>query len=132
MNDEPLAPPTLPELERALDEAVSTLVAFRAKPPEAAERALAPKRDAPLPVIPIQQLIGTDSSVLRDRELASSPVEFGMKKAIKELGKLIHGLVGNDGMLEVAERVAGLDDKNWGRRMSPINAAWDGIGTWYA
>lgn len=125
-----LPAPTLSDLERALDEVISALVAYRSTPPPAVERALAPKRNQPLQAIPIEQLMGTDQSVLRARDLADSPVEIGLKHSIKQLGKLIFEIVGDDRMLDVAERVAGLDDENWSRRMSPIDSAWSGIGSW--
>jgi hypothetical protein len=127
----PLAAPTLPEIERALDEVVSALVAYRLSPPDAVRRAMAGKSSEIL-AIPIEDLMATDRAVLGARDIARSPVEDGLKYAIKKLGKLVHAAVGDGGMLNVAERVCGLDADNWGRRMSPIDSAWDGIGSWHS
>jgi hypothetical protein len=127
----PLARPSLAEIERALDEVVSALVAYRLSPPEGVRRALSAKpRD--FEVIGISALCDTDSAVLKARDVASSPVEIGLKHSLRQLGKLLHAEVGDDQMIEVAERICDLDSNNWGRRMSPINSAWSGIGSWYA
>ena len=131
MNDDPLPAPTLQELERALDEAVTMIVSYRRQPPPELAVTARPA-DTGFNPIDIAQLIGTDEAVLRARDIAGSPVDWALKRVIKELGKLIHQQVGDDGMLDVAERVAGRDDANWQRRMSPINSAWNGIGSWYS
>lgn len=133
MTDDPLPPPTLPEIEAALDLAVSALVAYRMdrsafqrpnyQPP-------APRGSSALFMISGGQLLATDREVLRARDLVGSPIENGLKRTIHDLGKLVHALVGDDGMIEVAERVCGLDDANWSRRMSPVDSAWSGIGSW--
>jgi len=74
--------------------------------------------------------MATDPEVLRAIDIALAPVETGLKHIIKKLGELIYALVGDGGMADVAERVASLDDDNWQRRMSPIDSAWNGIGSW--
>jgi len=127
----PLPGPSLAELERALDEAVSAIVAYRENPPEDVARAQAGK-SGKLRSTSGADLLDTDREVLLARSIAASPVEAGLKYAINELGKFIHAQVGDGGMIEVAERVAGLDDGKWQRRMAPIDSAWNGIGTWYS
>lgn len=130
MPSETLPPPTQAEIERAIDEVVSTLVAYRAKPPKEARRANEAKpgsRSASA-----SQLVSTELDVLAARDLAWKPVEHGLKHSLRDLGKLLHAIVGDEGMLEAAERVCDLDKKNWARRMSPIDAAWNGIGSWYS
>lgn len=103
-----LISPTLVELERTLDEVVSTLVAYRAKPPEEAERAIAGKPGG-FQTISAADLLETDRDVLRARDVSKAPVEVGLKYAVKRLDKDIHKLVGDAGMSDVAERVASLD-----------------------
>lgn len=128
---EPLAAPTLAEIERALDEAVSTLVAYRRQPPAEAMAAVNAKSGEPRGV-DVGDLLATDRAVLRARDLVEAPVEIGLKRVITDLGKLVHAEVGDGGMLDVAERVCELDHDNWGRRMSPIDSAWNGIGSWHS
>jgi hypothetical protein len=124
-----LAAPSLAELERALDEVVSAIVAYRQSPPDQVARALSGK-DNKMRATDAAVLAETGFEVLRAISLAGSPVEKGLKHSIRELGMLIHALVGDDGMHEVAERVCGLDDANWSRRMAPLDSAWNGIGRW--
>ena len=128
---ESLEPPTLAQIERAIDEVVSTLVAYRDQAPKGAERA---RRSAERVEsgASIQELLGTERAVLRARDLTYSPVEIGLKHSLKELGKLAFAIVGDEKMLELAERICDLDPGNWGRRMAPIDSAWDGIGSWHA
>lgn len=126
-----LTAPTAEELEIAIDEVVSALVAYRREPPEQAQRARdrRPKRET-FPVITADQLMDTPSEILRARDLATSPVEMGLKKALRDLGKLLYNIVGDDGLHEAADRICGLDERNVARRASPIDSAWNGIGSW--
>jgi hypothetical protein len=128
-NSEALPAPTLSELERALDEVVSAIVAFRLSPPDAVSRAHAGK-DSSLKFLNASAMASTDFAVLRAIDLVAAPVEQGLKHSIRELGKLIHALVGDGGLQEVAERVSSLDDANYQRRISPIDSGWNGIGHW--
>lgn len=126
-----LPAPTAAQIEIAIDEVLSALVAYRKQPPEDAQRARdrRPNRDT-FETMGLEELVGTPPEIHRARDLASSPVETGLKRSLKELGKLLHALVGDDGMHVVAERVCLADDKNYGRRMSPLDSAWNGIGSW--
>lgn len=130
MDDTPLPAPTLAEIERALDKVVTALVAYRLTPTPPAGPEEASDGRAVWPVIWAGQLLATDRAVLKALDLVEGPVTQGLKHSIRELGKLVHQIVGDDGMLEVAERVCDLDRDNWGRRMSPIDSAWSGIGSW--
>ena len=126
-----VAAATLLELKRAQDEPVSALVADRRDPPEQCKRARSTVPSG-LKATFANDLLATDSAVLIAIDVAKSPVEVGLKHSIKQLGKLIHAEVGDGGMLDVAERVCALDDNQWQRRMSPIDSAWNGIGSWYS
>lgn len=126
-----LAAPTAEQLEIAIDEVVSALVAYRRELPEQTQRARdrRPDRDT-FETIEITEMMNTPREILRARDLYSSPVEAGLKHSLKELGKLLHAIVGDDGLLEASERICAMDDANWSRRASPINSAWNGIGSW--
>lgn len=128
-SDEGLPAPTLEKIERAIDEVVSALVAYRLDPPTGVARALSAK-SGELRAIPIETLMNTDREIIQARDLVEGPVETGLKHSLRRLGKLVFAMVGADGMEEVAERVCALDPDNWGRRMSPVDSAWNGIGSW--
>ena len=126
-----LPAPTAAEIEIAIDEVLSALVAYRKEPPESAQRARdrRPTRDT-FATLGIAELVDTPPEIHRARDLTSSPVETGLKKSLRELGKLLHDQVGDAEMHVVAERVCLADESNFGRRMSPLDSAWNGIGSW--
>lgn len=125
-----ITPPTLADIERALDETVSTLVAYRRQPPAEARRSLTAKSGG-LRSFSASDMVG-NLEVLAALDVTDAPVEIGLKHSLKKLGKLAHALVGDKGMVELAERVCNLDPDNYERRISPIDSAWNGIGTWYS
>jgi hypothetical protein len=128
MDDTPLPPPTVAQVEDALDRAVTALVAYRQDRPA---RGKPPASDT-YDLISAGQLLATDPAILKARDLVGSPVTTGLKHSIRKLGELAHQLVGDDGMLDLAERVCNRDEPNWSRRMSPIDSAWNGIGSWFS
>jgi hypothetical protein len=131
VTSKPLSAPTLSEIERALDETLSALVEYRMRPPKAFGRAPRSKQSAgPPELIDARDLLSTGRTVIAARSLVRAPVEIAMKRSLKELGKLAHALVGDDGMHDIAHRVCALEPDNWGRRMSPLDSAWSGIGSW--
>lgn len=127
-SDAPLPWPAIEQVEDALDRAVTALVAYRHDRPA---RRGPPTTDA-LELISAGQLLATDRRVLEARDLVGSPVTVGLKHSIRKLGNLAHQMVGDAGMHDLAERVCNRDEPNWSRRMSPIDSAWNGIGSWFS
>jgi hypothetical protein len=118
--------PSLDDLERALDEVLTTIVVFR----HASRPKIRSFDQKVFETVSIDQLLATESAVVHASDLARAPVDAGLKYSLRGLGKLVHAMVGDEGMPDVAQRVCGLDDENWARRMCPLDAAWRGIGSW--
>ena len=78
------------------------------------------------------ELLSTDQSVLREISWVEDPVYRALKRGATELGEIIHGRIGNAGMVEMAEGVCDRDEANWHARMSFVDSAFNGIGSWYS
>jgi hypothetical protein len=112
--EETLRGPTVNELERALDEVVTALGDHRTK-------------SAGRPTLSFWD--GDDEAVIQARLIAKDPVEYALKSMMTSICQLLFDALGSTGSVyEVAERVCDRDPKNWSRRMSPIDSAFDGIG----
>jgi hypothetical protein len=60
--------------------------------------------------------------------LLNDPIGRALRLGIKKLGGRLHQLGGTDFMRSVAERVADMRDGFFGRRLSVLDHAFDGIG----
>jgi hypothetical protein len=120
MTIKPLKPPSTKELENALDELVSALVEHRAN--RKVVRSGWPSR-----VTSAADLCATKTQVLRARSIAANPVEYAIKKMMKEVGQLLFDRLGSlDALHKVVDRVA--DRGDWYRRIAPIDSAFNGVG----
>ncbi len=62
--------------------------------------------------------------------IASSPVDGALRFSVMQIGeRLFRVLESPDKMMRVARRVCSEDEINWSRRMTIIDAAWQGIGS---
>ena len=70
-------------------------------------------------------------------QILREPVYFACRMAVRRLGERTFTITGStDGMRDVADRVAGQMPAQFGRRLSVLNSAWDGVGSdsdrWWA
>jgi hypothetical protein len=115
------------KIESALSELLDQMVAIdmrpRVGPPE------------PLRVVSASEFEFRPVPTRRDCQINSvlnQPVRAACRNAIRLLGERLFELTNDtDGqMLKVAERAS--DGPQFGRRMSIMNSAWDGVGHWHA
>lgn len=117
------AMPTANALEQALDQLVTALVAHR----EARAANWRPDRD--LKVICASALLATPDSILRAQSIAADPVNYALKKMIREVGQLLFDALGStDALAKAADRVAGHGPGGFGQRIAPIDSAFNGVG----
>lgn len=75
-------------------------------------------------------LLNTDEDVLRQRDIMADPVVWSLKRTLKKVGQMIYIRVGStDELVKIAEQVANCDPYRYARRMSPIDSAWNGVGS---
>lgn len=129
MNSQPLEPPSTEELIDALAEIVNEAMAYKRRKEQAFTASGAEPR---IRAISAAQLFDTDDEVLRARDWVADPVYRSLKKGATEIGKILHRRIGDEGMTSMAEEVCSRDEKNWSRRMSFVDSAFNGIGTWYS
>lgn len=65
-------------------------------------------------------------------DILDNPVREVLAKSVRQLGKRLHEIGGLNAMQEACERVANIDEPNWGRRTNIMDKRWDGIGNWVA
>lgn len=117
-------------LERALDALLTAMVndeAQRPKPPMDGISAKVLDLKGPVPT----------RSEIEVTQLLREPVYAACRIAVRRLGEqafIVTG--GTDGMRDVAERVADRIPALYGRRLSIMDGAWDGVGSdadrWWA
>lgn len=61
-------------------------------------------------------------------ELVRDPIHYALRQGVKRLGRELHRLGGLDAMGAAIERVADMDLRHSGRRMSIMDSAWNGVG----
>jgi hypothetical protein len=84
----------------------------------------------PLLLVPSSVLFATGEAVLRERSIADRPVEWGLKRAMKEVGRLLYARIGSTRRLaELADEVAERAPNQFGQRIAPIDATFNGIGS---
>jgi hypothetical protein len=114
---------SIDEMERALNSLVSEIVTLTKTPApgsaEALTRALYSRSGPEL----------TRFKISIDH-IASSPVDGALRFSVTQIGqRLFQRLQSPDKMMRIARRVCSEDEANWSRRMTIIDAAWQGIGS---
>jgi hypothetical protein len=62
--------------------------------------------------------------------IAESPIEGALRLSVHHIGQMLfENLQSQHKLLRVARRVCSLDETNWSKRMTVIDAAWQGIGS---
>ena len=118
------------DLERALDALLTAMVndeAQRPKPPMDGISAKVLDLKGPVPT----------RSEIEVTQLLREPVYAACRMAVRRLGEQAFTITGGtDGMRDVAERVADRTPALYGRRLSIMDGAWDGVGSdadrWWA
>ena len=128
MTAEDYKPATIEELADALDELVTELEAYRRRKWE--KRKDEPDDDDPLRVTKFSELFKVPRDVLHQRSVVENPIEWALKRGIKEVGKMMFAVLGKTTpMVRIAEEVADRDTKNYGRRIRIIDSTFNGIGS---
>ena len=114
---------TVDDIERALDALVTEIVKLKERlPPQSAEALNQALHARSGPVV-------TPFKVAVDL-IAASPVDGALRLAVRQMGEgLFRNLQSPQKMLHVARRVCSKDEPNWSRRMTVIDAAWEGVGS---
>lgn len=62
--------------------------------------------------------------------IAASPIDGALRMSVRQIGEgLFRALQSPEKMLRIAKSVCSRDEVNWSRRMTIIDAAWEGIGS---
>lgn len=123
-----LAPPSDEKLIDALAEIVFEAMAYSARKAADAHD----NDNTAIKAIDAADLIATSQAVIEERAWVDNPVRRSLKSGAHEIGAILHKRVGHDGLLAVVEEVAGRDQTDYHRRMSFIDSAFNGIGSWYS
>ncbi len=82
-----------------------------------------------LEIMTAAEMMAKGSAELRLEDICRSPMTWCCRKGIRELGKLLFGIVGStDKMRDVLDRVAAETSIGYGIACSVIDHCWDGIG----
>ncbi|NJM35296.1 MAG: hypothetical protein HC850_11950 [Rhodomicrobium sp.] len=114
---------TVDDIERALDALVCEIVKLREMLPPQSTEALNQAlyaRSGPA-VTPFKVAVDL---------IANSPVDGALRLSVRQMGEeLFRNLRSPPKMMQLARRVCSKDEPNWSRRMTVIDAAWEGIGS---
>ncbi len=114
---------TVDDMERALNTLVSEIVKFNDTLSPASAKAL----DHALYARSGPAL--TRFKVAMDL-IAGSPIDGALRLSVRQIGEgLFRTLHSPQKMMRVARRVCSQDEAHWSRRMTVIDAAWEGIGS---
>jgi hypothetical protein len=134
-NDEPdtLPAPTLDQLIVTAIKLVDAITEYRR--PNETRVSTIPKREPEarrggFGLMSAATLLNTDQEILRQRDIVTNPIVWSLKKTLHEVGQLIYDRVGSvNELLKIAEQIADRDPAHYSRRMSPLDSAWNGVGS---
>lgn len=119
----PLPAPSIADVEGALDALLSALIEQREQREAEADPA------GTFEIITFSELMSTPSEVWKCRDFVADPIGRSLRRGIKEAGRHLYRLLGSTtAMGDVLERVAERNPRQYGRRASIIDHAWNGIG----
>jgi hypothetical protein len=81
-------------------------------------------------LVPVGEIDWTPSTDTED--LIADPITEAMNHAVREIGQYLHATGGDERLQRVGDLACEPASRQWGRRMSRVNAVWDGIGDWHA
>jgi hypothetical protein len=123
-----ISSPPLAQIEDALDQLLTKLLAERKREQERKRKAGTPSS---LRVISCAELLAeplpSDADIWRDA-IIEHPITGALELAIHEVGEVLFQRGGTDLMREVLERVAERHPKSYGHRATIMDHKWDGIG----
>lgn len=123
MNETSAIDASIEDMERALDTVVGEIIKLRKKSDERPG-----EREMPVPQ-PRSGLAQTPFKSALDL-IAHAPIDGALRLAARDIGEGLFGVLQDpQKMLRVARRVCSQDEVNWSKRMTIIDAAWEGIGS---
>jgi hypothetical protein len=127
----PLRRPAIEEFEHAIDTLLTLLVFHRlAELPTRPDAEAQQREEGPaFKLVTANELMATPTAILRERDLVNDPIGEALKDTIHELGQAVFDQVGMDGLYEVCERVAELDQENGNFRSMLLDKAFDDVGS---
>lgn len=128
-----LKAPTVEDLTAAAIKLVDAIVEHRS-PNTTRISAAAKKAESEtgpvIRAISIGDLVDTEQEVLRLRDLVADPVGTALKRQLRSVGQAIYDRVGSsDKLVEIGETIANTNPRQYGTRMSPLDSAWNGVGS---
>lgn len=115
------------QVEAALDALLTAILAMReesVRPPRG------PVQAGTLAVEYVHRLESWTPAQRAAERLLSRPVNIALRDAVRTLGVRLHEMGGVKLMTDACYRVAEADPSTTGRRLSVVDAQWDGIGDW--
>jgi hypothetical protein len=77
--------------------------------------------------------MGPSGAEFRDALLITDPVEAAYRLGIRRVGEMLYARLGSEqAMIPTWQRVARLDRKRAGQRVTIIDQSWDEVGDWHA
>ncbi|AWB26202.1 hypothetical protein DA075_35630 (plasmid) [Methylobacterium currus] len=122
VQSKPWTSPDVRAAELALDKLLSAIIAHDAT------RDQEPR--GPIKATPFW-FVSLDDAALAQAafdELVRDPIHYALRHGVKRLGRELHRLGGLDAMSAAIDRVADMDPRHSGRRVSIMDSAWNGIG----
>jgi hypothetical protein len=118
---EPPEAPTEKQMEDALRELVDALMKYRAK--------RRPRQNTEFVAWTAAALVETPTNILDARGWASNPIDRALTKAMRHVGQHLYDALGStDALRDVVERICKPRSREFGRRMSALDAALNGVG----
>ncbi len=114
--------PDVRSAEAALDKLLSAIIAHDAVRDREAR--------GPIKATPFR-FVSLDDAALAQAafdDLVRDPIRYSLRQGVKRLGRELHRLGGLDAMSRAIDRVADMDPRHSGRRISIMDSAWNGIG----
>ena len=109
-------------MERALDTVVREIIKLQKRDGRPGEK----EPPGPQPRLGLAQTPFKSALDL----ISHAPIDGALKLAARDIGEGLFGVLQDpQKMLRVARRVCSQDEVNWSKRMTIIDAAWEGIGS---
>lgn len=122
MNNAPLEAPTIEDAEKALSAVTDEIMDYRL------HREVPRGKLDTLDTIRWSSLMATDEKTLVLRSLMANPVNYGLRIAVRMIGQTIYDTAGMKHLEDAVGRVAASGVGGFGRRMSFLDSALNGVG----
>ena len=120
-----LSPPSIDEMEAALDVLVTKLVQQRHR-----RRQFIETKPVKIEVFTVAELRATSEATCKARSIVSDPIDWSLKQGMRELGRLLAERCGSHrDLLNIVERLAAHDPNRYWERYSPLESALNNART---